>query len=132
MNAPEHQLTESSLVATLDQYRKLLEQNRYDDRMIISGLSSADIIQYAVKLKQVEIHHQNSETWVRVADSQKILLSYFSNNILHCFILASLVARIIQHHEKIEISELIQLAQSLYPFIQEEFFLATSNKIYPN
>ncbi|MGH1400798.1 MAG: glycerol-3-phosphate 1-O-acyltransferase PlsB, partial [Acinetobacter tandoii] len=123
LNAPEHQLTESSLVATLDQYRKLLEQNRYDDRMIISGLSSADIIQYAVKLKQVEIHHQNSETWVRVADSQKILLSYFSNNILHCFILASLVARIIQHHEKIEISELIQLAQSLYPFIQEEFFL---------
>lgn len=123
LNAPEHQLTESSLVAMLDQYRKLLEQNRYDDRMIISELSSAEIIQYALKLKQVEIHHQNSETWVRVADSQKILLSYFSNNILHCFILPSLVARIIQHHEKIEISDLIQLAQSLYPFIQEEFFL---------
>lgn len=123
LNAPQHHLSEAELTTTLDQYRTLLAQNRYDDRMIISELSSAEIIQYALKLKQVELHTQEQVTWVRVAESQKILLSYFSNNILHCFILPALVARIIQHFGEIETSELIGLVQSLYPFIQEEFFL---------
>ncbi|MHA3892103.1 glycerol-3-phosphate 1-O-acyltransferase PlsB [Acinetobacter sp. GXMZU3951] len=123
LNAPQHQLRESDLIASLDQYRSLLEQNRYDQRMIISELSSAEIIQYALKLKQVEIHSKNDETWIHVAESQKILLSYFSNNILHCFILPALLARILIQQPQLEMKHLHDKVQLLYPFIQEEFFL---------
>ena len=58
-----------------------------------------------------------------VSESQKILLSYFSNNILHCFILASTIASIIQSVQQISKQNLLHIIEKVYPFIKEEFFL---------
>ncbi|QQN38039.1 glycerol-3-phosphate 1-O-acyltransferase PlsB [Acinetobacter sp. CS-2] len=126
LNAEHHALTEHDLIGKIDQYRHLLKITKYDAKMIMTELSSTEIIQYAAKLKQVEIFSQNNQNWVRVAESQKILLSYFSNNILHCFILPALIAMLVHSYKKISTHYLIDSVKSIYPYFKEEFFLKWS------
>lgn len=126
LNAEHHALTEQDLIAKIDQYRHVLKTTEYDAKMIMTELSSAEIIQYAAKLKQVEIFSQNDQNWVRVAESQKILLSYFSNNILHCFILPALIAMLVHSYKKISIHYLTDTLKNIYPYFKEEFFLKWS------
>jgi len=123
LNAEDHTLTEHDLIAKIDQYRHLLKMTTYDSKMIMTELSSVEIIQYAGKLKQVETFSQNNQNWVRVAESQKILLSYFSNNILHCFILPALIAVLVHSYKKISKHYLIDTVKNIYPYFKEEFFL---------
>ena len=123
LNSNEFQLEQHELISKIDSFRMLLTDLKYDDRMIISPLSSQEIIEYAQKLKQVEVMTENSKHYIRVAESQKILLSYFSNNILHCLILASTLASFIQSVQKTSKQELLQSIAYIYPFIKEEFFL---------
>ncbi|MCG2608453.1 glycerol-3-phosphate 1-O-acyltransferase PlsB [Acinetobacter sp. SM34] len=126
LNADDHALTEKHLISQISQYRDLLKMTQYDSRMMMTELSSAEMIQYAEKLKQVETVNQNNEKWVQVAESQKILLSYFSNNILHCFILPALIAMLIHSYKKISTHYLSDTLKNIYPYFKEEFFLKWS------
>ncbi len=123
LNAKDHALTEHDLIGKIEQYRHLLKMTAYDSKMIMTELSSVEIIQYAAKLKQVETFSQNNQNWVRVAESQKILLSYFSNNILHCFILPALITVLVHSYKKISKHYLIDTVKNIYPYFKEEFFL---------
>lgn len=123
LNTENHALNENDLISQIEQYRYLLNDVKYDPRMMMTELSTVEIIQYAIKLKQVESFSQNNENWIRVAESQRILLSYFSNNILHCFILPALVAMLIQSYKKVSCHYLIDTIKNMYPYFKEEFFL---------
>ncbi len=96
--------------------------------MIITELNPQEIIEYALKLKQVQHFKEDDIERIRVAESQKILLSYFSNNILHCFILPACVALIVQQFNEQNLvlsrAELMQKMQAIYPYLKQEFFLA--------
>ena len=128
LNADQHALKQDELLARIEQYRRLLKQLCYDPRMIITGLNPQEIIEYALKLKQVERYNQDGVEQIRVAESQKILLSYFSNNILHCFILPACVALIVQQFNEqnlaLSCADLMQKLQAIYPYLKQEFFLA--------
>ncbi|WP_168418265.1 glycerol-3-phosphate 1-O-acyltransferase PlsB [Acinetobacter towneri] len=128
LNADQHALTEQALLHRIESYRQLLKQLCYDPRMIITHLNSQEIIEYALKLKQVERYNQDGVEQIRVAESQKILLSYFSNNILHCFIVPACVALIIEQmaeqKHNLTAADLMQKMQHLYPYLNQEFFLA--------
>lgn len=128
LNADQHALTEQTLLHRIESYRQLLKQLCYDPRMIITHLNSQEIIEYALKLKQVERYNQDGVERIRVAESQKILLSYFSNNILHCFIVPACVALIIEQmaeqKHNLTAADLMQKMQHLYPYLKQEFFLA--------
>ena len=128
LNADQHALTQDELLTRIEQYRHLLKQLCYDPRMVITGLNPQEIIEYALKLKQVQRYNQDGVEGIRVAESQKILLSYFSNNILHCFILPACVALIVQQFNEQNLAlsraDLMQKMQAIYPYLKQEFFLA--------
>ncbi len=73
-------------------------------------------------------YNQDGVEQIQVAESQKILLSYFSNNILHCFILPACVALIVQQFNEqnlaLSCADLMQKLQAIYPYLKQEFFLA--------
>ena len=125
LNADQHRLNEQDLALQIEQYRHLLKQLAYDPRMVITELSADEIIEYALKLKQVERYNQDGVEQIRVAESQKILLSYFSNNILHCFILTAYVALMLVQmtEQKLNwsITDLSQKIQQIYPYLKQEF-----------
>ncbi|WP_104505464.1 glycerol-3-phosphate 1-O-acyltransferase PlsB [Acinetobacter indicus] len=131
LNAPQHALSQDDLLRQIEQYRELLKATHYDDRMIITQLSAPEIIEYALKLKQVEHYQQDNQTWIRVAESQRILLSYFSNNILHCLSLPALIALLVQDMPAITTAQLKQHVSRLYPFLKSELFLKWSTTELP-
>jgi glycerol-3-phosphate O-acyltransferase len=128
LNAPTHSLAEREVMVRLEQFRNLLKHHRYDDRMQMTELSNKEIIQYAMKLKQVELIEHDNERWVKVSDIQVGLLKYFSNNILHTFILPALIAKVFKQqleekNFKIAKSEVLLQVIEQYPLIQKTFFL---------
>ena len=120
---PKHTLDEEICIKQLDTYRKLASALPYDERTQITPLSGKEIIAYGMKLKLIKrVQHVLGDI-VAIEDNQAILLTYFRNNILHAFVLPSLIAALVEHNGKIQHADLINVIRTLYPFLKAELFL---------
>lgn len=119
----KHTLDEEICIKQLDTYRDLLTALPYDHRMQVTPLSGKEIIAYGLKLKLIKrVKHVLGDI-IAIEDNQAVLLTYFRNNILHAFVLPSLIASMVEHNGKIEKSDLINVIRTLYPFLKAELFL---------
>ncbi len=123
LNAPTFELAEREVLQRLEQYRHYLQHQQYDARMKIIQLSNIEIIQYCIKLKQVEFIEHDNERWVKVCDHQVGLLKYFSNNILHTFILPACVAALLKAEKNMTLTDLSTQFNLSYPALAQQFFL---------
>ena len=132
LNAPTHALSEREVLMRLQQFRDLLQHHRYDERMQITEMSNSQIIQYAMNLKQIEWVEHDNERWVKVCDNQICLLKYFSNNILHTFILPAFIAHTLKQHVAqqgedheavIDRAEIYEQVKQNYDELQSHYFL---------
>lgn len=119
----KHTLDEEICIKQLDTYRKLLTTLPYDERLLVTPLSGKEIISYGLKLKLIKrVNHVLGDI-IAIADNQAVLLTYFRNNILHAFVLPSLVAALVEHNGTIGRGDLINVIRTLYPFLKAELFL---------
>ncbi|WP_407409888.1 glycerol-3-phosphate 1-O-acyltransferase PlsB [Acinetobacter sp.] len=122
LKAPEHRIEQDTLIQQLDDYRQILKLSPYDARMMMTELSGSAIIDYALKLKQIDQHQVDGIGFIQVSDKQKGLLNYFSNNILHSFVLPALVATALINGQQ-NSNDIQNYVAKLYPFFKEELFL---------
>lgn len=119
----KHTLDEEICIKQLDTYRDLLTALPYDQRMQVTPLSGKEIIAYGLKLKLIKrVNHVLGDI-IAIADNQAVLLTYFRNNILHAFVLPSLIAALVEHNGSIKRGDLINVIRTLYPFLKAELFL---------
>lgn len=123
LSTPKHALDEEVCIKQLDTYRALAQSAPYDDRVEITTLSGREIIAYGLKLKLIKRVNHLLGDMIAIEQGQGVLLTYFRNNILHLFILSSLVAALIQHNGKISRDNIGNVIHTLYPFLQAELFL---------
>lgn len=129
---PKHHLDEHICIRQLDQYLQLMQGLAYDDGMQVTALSGQEIIAYGLKLRLIQrVEHVLGDI-IAIADQQAVLLTYFRNNILHAFILPSLIAALVQHNGRIRRADLNQVIQILYPFLKAELFLKWSLEHLPS
>ncbi|ANF82596.1 glycerol-3-phosphate 1-O-acyltransferase [Acinetobacter sp. NCu2D-2] len=120
---PKHTLDEEICIKQLDTYRNLLQSLPYDNRMQVTPLSGKEIIAYALKLKHIKrVSHVLGDI-IAIEDGQAVLLTYFRNNILHAFVVPSLVAALVNHNGIIRRSDVLNMSATLYPFLKAELFL---------
>ncbi len=120
---PKHTLDEDICVKQLDTYRNLLTAIPYDSRTQVTPLSGKEIIAYGLKLKLIKrVQHVLGDI-IAIEDNQAVLLTYFRNNILHAFVLPSLIAALVEHNGKISKADLLNVIRTLYPFLKAELFL---------
>ena len=120
---PKHTLDEEICVKQLDTYRNLLTALPYDERTQVTPLSGKEIIAYGLKLKLIKrVQHVLGDI-IAIEDHQAVLLTYFRNNILHAFVLPSLIAALVKHNGSIRRGDLINVIRTLYPFLKAELFL---------
>src|SRR5690606_32487380 len=60
---------------------------------------------------------------IAIEDNQAVLLTYFRNNIVHSFVLPSLIAALVEHNGMIRREDAINASRTLYPFLKAELFL---------
>ncbi len=119
----KHTLDEEICIKQLDSYRHLLTHVPYDARMQITPLSGKEIIAYGLKLKLIKrVKHVLGDI-IAIEEGQAVLLTYFRNNILHAFVLPSLIAALIKHNGLIKPSDMRDVISILYPFLKAELFL---------
>ncbi len=94
----KHTLDEEICINQLDTYRNLLTALPYDARMQVTPLSGKEIIAYGLKLKLIKRVKHVLGGIIAIEDGQAMLLTYFRNNILHAFILPSLIAAMVEHN----------------------------------
>lgn len=123
LSTPKHALDEEVCIKQLDTYRRLAEMAPYDERVEVTALPGKEIIGYGMKLKLIKrVHHVLGDI-IAIEDNQGVLLTYFRNNILHLFIMPSLIASLVQHNGKITREDINSVIQTLYPFLKAELFL---------
>jgi glycerol-3-phosphate O-acyltransferase len=123
LSTSKHTLDEEICIKQLDTYRNLLTALPYDDRVQITPLSGKEIITYGLKLKLIKrVKHVLGDI-IAIEDGQAILLTYFRNNILHAYVLPSLIAAMVEHNGKISQGDLINVIRTLYPFLKAELYL---------
>ncbi|WP_288408655.1 glycerol-3-phosphate 1-O-acyltransferase PlsB [uncultured Acinetobacter sp.] len=126
---PKHTLDEELCIKQLDAYRNLMAQQPYDERSQVTSLSGKEIIAYGLKLKLIKrVQHALGDI-IAIEDNQAVLLTYFRNNILHAFVLPSLVASLVEHNGKVSRKDLHNVIRTLYPFLQAELFLKWSRDV---
>ncbi|KAA8733845.1 glycerol-3-phosphate 1-O-acyltransferase PlsB [Acinetobacter qingfengensis] len=119
----KHTLDEQSCIHQIEAYQNLSKLLPYDERTQLTALSGKEIIAYGLKLKLIKrIKHALGDI-IAIEDNQAVLLTYFRNNILHLFILPSLVASLVEHNGRLQRDELIHVIKALYPFLKAELFL---------
>ncbi|MDO4450597.1 MAG: glycerol-3-phosphate 1-O-acyltransferase PlsB [Moraxella sp.] len=123
LSTPKSALDEEGAIEQIALYQRIAQALPYDDDTFVTDMSPKDILAYGLQLKLIERTPHILGDVIRVADKQAPLLSYFKNNILHVFILASLIAALIQRNGRMHQSELLNIGELLYPFLQTELFL---------
>lgn len=120
---PKHTLDEEVCISQLDTYQELSKVLPYDERTQVTLLSGKEIIAYGLKLKLIKrIKHVLGDI-IAIEDHQGVLLTYFRNNILHLFILPSLIATLVEHNGRLLRDDLVSVIKALYPFLKAELFL---------
>lgn len=123
LDTPHGALDEQSCREQLALYQRIAEKIPYDDDVSITQQSPEAIINYGVKLKLIERTPHVLGDLIRIADGQAPLLSYFRNNILHIYIIASLCASLIQRNGTMSLNTIERVVGIMYPFLQAELFL---------
>ena len=120
---PRQALPEADLVRQLELYRALLVSCPYSERVTVTPLSGAQMIEYGIALQQVFREAHALGDLVRMSESAAVLATYFRNNILHLFALPSLIACVFVSNARVAASDLRRLAGRIYPYIAAELFL---------
>lgn len=128
LSTPKHALTESSCINQLNLYKELALKSKYDDRTVITDMSGKEIIEYGLKLKLIKRMPHVMGDMLAVEDEQRILLNYFKNNILHVFIMPSMIAALAHYNGRMQKDDIFSIISVLYPFIQSELFLKWKQK----
>lgn len=119
----KHTLDEELFIKQIDSYRHLVQTAPYDGRTEITKLSGKNVIEYGLKLKLIKrVQHALGDI-IAIEDSQAVLLTYFRNNILHAFVIPSLIASLVELNGKISRKDLHNVIVTLYPFLKAELYL---------
>lgn len=128
LSSPKFALDKKHCLTQLELYQQIATALPYDKDTAVTDMSADEMIGYAQKLKLIErIPHVLGDV-IQVAEKQAAMLSYFRNNILHVFIIPSLLAALVQRNGRIATQDLYDIGSMLYPFLQAELFLKFPQK----
>ena len=123
LSTPNAALDEAQCLEQIKLYQHIAQALPYDPDTHVTDMTPKEILEYGIKLKLIERTPHILGDMIRVADKQAPLLSYFRNNILHVFIIASFLAALVQRNGRIHRDRLDGITELLYPFLQSELFL---------
>jgi glycerol-3-phosphate O-acyltransferase len=128
---PRQSLPEPELQRQLDLYRELLRGFPYSDRVTVTSLSGAEIVDYGEAMKVLIREKHALGGVVRMTGDSAVLATYFRNNVLHLFAMPSLVACAFASNATMRTEDIQRLAWRIYPYIASELFLKWTEQELP-
>ncbi len=120
---PRQALPEQDLIRQIDLYLSLLRAFPYSDRITVTQLSAAAVLDYGESMKVITREKHALGNVVRMRDESAVLATYFRNNVLHLFAMPSLIACAFSSNSALRTDDIQRLAWRVYPYIASELFL---------
>ena len=120
---PRQAMDKLELISQLDSLLALSKAAPYSQHINITHQDGEQLLQTAIKLGMVQEISDPAGDVISIEGDEAVLSTYYSNNILHVFALASLVAAIFQRHDNVNRNEILQLVQKVYPFLHQELYI---------
>lgn len=130
LSSRQRALSREQLMSQLGIYQQLLKHVAYSHDVIVPEESPEEMLAHVLSLDRVGIILEKDSYGeiIRLERSSAVLMTYYRNNIQHLFVLPSLIASIVLHHETIQQSLLLNAVQKVYPFLKAELFLDLGDK----
>ncbi|MFC4728687.1 glycerol-3-phosphate 1-O-acyltransferase PlsB [Coralloluteibacterium thermophilus] len=120
---PRRAMGEADLVAQLALAKTLLAAVPYSERVTVTPLSPAEIIDYGERIGVLTRTRHPLGDVIGFEPETAVLQSYYRNNVLHLFVAAAWIACCFQNSRRMSRAGVLRLGRALYPFIQGELFL---------
>ncbi len=121
--APNQTMDEGELKQTLTFYTALIERLNYSSFITVTEHSAEKQIYHAEELGMVCRRKHEMGDFIFLDSAHAILLTYYRNNILHLFVLPSLIACCFTNTPSLDKETLTNYIKIAYPFLKSEFFL---------
>lgn len=120
---PKQAITAFELEQQLALMRDLQQQLVFSDKVAQIEGEPAQWIAYALSLGALKAEPQGLGPIYYLSQEQAIRLSYYRNNNLHLFAIASLVACLLCQGKALSQAQLTRRLKASYPFVRNELFL---------
>ena len=116
-------LTKAELISQLDFFIDIQRAAPYHTELTIPNESGAELLAHVILLNKVTINQDSFGDIISLSESAILELRYYRNNIIHTFILPSLVCRLLERNAKISQDSLLGQTQRLVALLQTDLFL---------
>ncbi|MFT6902637.1 MAG: glycerol-3-phosphate O-acyltransferase [Colwellia sp.] len=116
-------LSKAELISQLDFFIAMQSFAPYHVELTIPGDSGAALLEHVILLNKVTVNQDSFGEIISLTDSAILELRYYRNNILHTFILPSLVCRLLERSAKISQDSLLGQVQRLIELLKTDLFL---------
>jgi glycerol-3-phosphate O-acyltransferase len=120
---PKHAADAVQLADIVERLLRLTTQSQTANEAVPTQLSGVEAIAYAARLGYLTRQTHPLGDVVMANASAAVSLTYFRNNVLHCFALPGLIACLIVQHGVIGHTKLSRLARELYVLLESELYL---------
>ncbi len=120
---PRHAAEVPQLTHTMERLQRLVPRTQLVQDLTLSPNSPGAMIEYNEKLGYVEKRTYPLGSVAIAKEAEAVSLTYFRNNVLHCFALPGLVACLVAQRGTIGRSKLAALSKELYALLAFELFL---------
>ncbi|MFT4797443.1 MAG: glycerol-3-phosphate O-acyltransferase [Sulfitobacter sp.] len=121
---PRQTITEERLISQVTLLQRLANANPPSPHITVTDKDPKDAIQHAAAVAQIERIETPFGAIYQADQTAAILLTYYQNNTIHVFALASLLARMIRFNKLTQTKQLISNCEVLQPYLEAEMMLS--------
>lgn len=120
---PRHAMDAAQLADIVERLRRVALASGVAPEMVATDLSGRDMIAHAERLAYLSRRTHPLGDVVMADENAAVTLTYFRNNVLHCFALPGVIACLVAQHGVIGRQKLARLARQLYALLESELYL---------
>ncbi len=121
--SPNQTMDEGELKRTLGLYSSLIKRLDYSENIVLTAQNAEQQIRHAEALSMVKRRKHEMGDFIYLDNPHAVLLTYYRNNILHLFVMPSLVACCFTNVSTLSDEKIKRYIKIVYPFLKTEFFL---------
>lgn len=118
-------LAKEQLIEQMESYLQLFKNVPYSSDITLPTETVEQMLDHVLTLPRSGVISEKDSfgEMIRLERESAVLMTYYRNNIQHLFVLPSLVASIVLHHESVSKELIIKTVNQIYPFLKAELFL---------
>lgn len=125
--ADKQVLSEQQVLAQMNAYLQMLRQAPYSPLVTLPADEAKGLLEHAIGLEKVQRQADEFGALIRFPEHDKILMTYYRNNISHLLIVPAIIASALLQQHTMTLSQLQQTVQRLLPLLNQELFLKPDN-----